>query len=459
MSEKLHPLERHSIEPFELLEKVVKNIMTAYVEKHTPSSFLLAYSGGLDSSVLLYILSKMRSEFPTIEIAAIHIHHGLQKQADQWVDHCRAQCAQLSMPLIVKRVDASKSKSESPEAAARDARYSAIGVEMKERDFLLLAQHRDDQSETFLLQLMRGAGPKGLAAMAEFSRWGNAFKLHPLLGISRVDLESYAKSNGLAWVEDPSNQSMDFDRNYLRKNVLPSLKARWKSADQVIARSAALCAETDLLLEEMAESDLHDMVQKDGSLDIERLLGLSQARRKNLVRYWLNSLGMDVPGYQSLKRIDNEVLFARDDAEPCVAWRQFEVRRYRNRLYALNAVSVLPSLDVPWDISRKLPIPGLGVLVTETEVGPGLSPDKLNSEVRVLFRQGGEEIRPLGDPHTRSVQKLMQREGIPPWLRARIPLVFVGNELVAVVGYWYAEAYRAVQNEQSVQIRLISEFS
>lgn len=441
------------------IENSVREIITAHVEKHAPSSFLLAYSGGLDSSVLLHLLVGIRNDLPHIDLKAVHVHHGLQQSADQWVTHCQLQCAQWSVPLIVKYVDARTLQGESPEAVARNARYSVIEEILQPGAFLLLAQHQDDQAETFLLQLMRGAGPKGLSAMPVLSMWERAFKCRPLLGHSRGELEAYAQAHGLNWVEDPSNASLGFDRNYLRHKVLPLLRERWSAVDQVISRSAHLCAESDGLLEELAVVDLGAACDGRNSLDISFLLSLSPARRKNLIRYWIKKQGMPVPGYQAINRIDGELLAARDDAQPKINWEQFEARRYRNRLYVLNVESVLPEIDVPWDISQKLPIAGLGVLQASKAAGTGLSLKKLGSRpLSVRFRQGGESIRPEGDTHTRTLQKLLQREGLPPWVRERIPLVFMGNELVSVVGYWYADNYIGKKEDVNLQLKLISNF-
>ncbi|MDH5219270.1 MAG: tRNA lysidine(34) synthetase TilS, partial [Gammaproteobacteria bacterium] len=325
--------------------------------------------------------------------------------------------------------------------------------------FLLLAQHQDDQAETFLLQLMRGAGPKGLSAMPVFSAWGSGYKCRPLLGYSRAELEAYAQVHGLSWVEDLSNQSTDYDRNYLRHKVLPILKERWSGVESVISRSAHLCAESDSLLEELAATDLEAARDGHKSLEIASLLSLSPARRKNLIRFWIKQLGMPVPGYQAVNRIDEELLFARDDAQPRVEWQQFEARRYRDRLYVLSRESTLPELNVPWEITHRLPIPGLGILQAELREGPGLSLKKLGGRpLSVCFRQGGESILPAGDSHTRPLQKLLQREAVPPWVRERIPLVFAENELVAVVGFWYAAAFYSEKSEVNLHINLISNF-
>lgn len=443
----------------QVIENSVRELVTAYVEKHAPSSFLLAYSGGLDSSVLLHLFVGLRRDFPHIELKAIHVHHGLQQAADQWLVHCQAQCTQWSVPLIVKYVDAQARHGESPEAAARFARYGAIEEVLQSGAFLLLAQHQDDQAETFLLQLMRGAGPKGLSAMPVFSIWGAAFKCRPLLGFSRAELDAYAYAHDLNWVEDPSNQSTDYDRNYLRHKVLPLLKERWSGIDQVISRSARLCAESDALIEELAAGDLEIAGDGRNSLDIASLLSLSPARRKNLIRYWIKQQGAPLPGYQALNRINDELLFARSDAQPKIDWHQYEARRYRNRLYVLNCEPVLPELDVPWDIRHKLPIPGLGILQADLGAGPGLSLKKLGGRaLSVRFRQGGESIRPKGDSHTRPLQKLLQREAVPPWARERIPLVFADNELVAVVGFCYADAFHGEKNDINLHIKLIDNF-
>jgi tRNA(Ile)-lysidine synthase len=439
------------------IEDKVRTTVAAYVEKHAPSAFWVAYSGGLDSTVLLHIISQQRQAFPDIALKAVHVHHGLQALADDWVEHCRQQAEKYRIPLVVKYVDAHAPRGESSEAVARDKRYDSIGEEIAVGDFLLLAQHQDDQAETFLLQLMRGAGPKGLAGMALCDPWQHGFKVRPLLTQSRQALEQYAQQNELQWIEDPSNQLLDFDRNFIRHKLMPVFMANWPAAGHMISRSAGLCAETEELTDELARRDLENVRSTDASLDIERLKTLPSVRRRNLIRYWVKGLGLPVPGYQVLTQLENTLIPAKDDAQPRVHWANVVARRYRNDLHVMLIEPKTPVIDLEWDLQYAIPLPGLGALSAIQGRGRGLSINRLRGRtLRVRFRQGGEKLRPIGDTCTRPLQKLLQRSAIPPWLREQIPLVFADQELVAVVGYWYANDYAASEGEESVDIKLIS---
>lgn len=402
--------------------------------------YLVAYSGGLDSHLLLHLCARA-SELP---VRAVHIHHGLQNQADHWSIHCAEVCAALNVPFKTIHVDARKNPGESPEETARKARYRALKSELQAGDCLLTAHHQDDQSETVLLQLFRGAGVAGLAAMPLMHSTDHALHARPLLSFSRQEIRDYANEIGLQWIEDPSNTDTDFDRNLLRQTIIPVIKKRWPQLGDSLSKVASQQQDVLEIIEAMAVIDLSAIISPPHhSLDITGLTALSQARQLNILRYWLLRYADDAPTANVLHQIIQTVLPAAADARPEVCWGQSEIRRYQGQLYCLSRSDHDASTVLTWNPGEKLVLASLWL---ELQAGQGylqgLKPDLLDKVLTVRFRQGGEKIRPAGRKCTHSLKKLMQERAIPPWERARIPLLYLEDELVCVYGYWIAEGYQ-----------------
>ncbi|MFN2349249.1 MAG: tRNA lysidine(34) synthetase TilS [Thioalkalivibrio sp.] len=401
--------------------------------RHLPSAsrLIVAFSGGLDSHVLLHALAALRSE-GVCELHAIHIHHGLNPQADAWADHCARICRDLDVGLEVIAVDARAASGESPEAAARAARYQALASCMRPGDGLLTAHHRRDQAETLLLQLLRGAGPAGLAAMPRWQPLGSGWHGRPLLDVSRETLEDYAREQALHWIEDDSNLDARFDRNLLRQQVMPLLRARWQGVDETLARAAAHQAEGLGLLGDLARQDLEQIRgESPGTLSVSALTGLRPARIRNVLRFWFMEKGLPLPSRARLQSVLDDVLTASPDAMPRVAWEGGELRRYRDALYAMTPLSPHdPGLRIDWDGVTDLAIAHLGLVLTPNWLLEQDVEVQAGECLLVAFRQGGETLRVRGQ--TRELKKLMQERGVPPWLRDRMPLVLREQELVAV---------------------------
>ena len=390
---------------------------------------LIAYSGGLDSHVLLHLASRMTD----YSVRAIHIHHGLQKEADHWVDHCQQICDALNIPLQVEYLNLSKEKGESVEELARTARYTVFKKSVQADEVLLTAHHQNDQAETLLLQLFRGAGVQGLAAMPQISAFGMAHHARPLLDETRGSLEGYAQTHQLAFIEDPSNQDSTFDRNFLRNEIIPQLRNRWPSIDKTISRSASIQAETKYILDDVAEQDLlsiKENSQNDNTLLINSLQEFSGLRQKLLLRYWIQSNGFKAPSEKKLKHIFTDVIDASEDAQPLLAWDGVEIRRYQGRLYIMSPLLDHDSAQViSWDNPQKpLEIPSLTLTLS------ALGLNETTEPVTVRFRQGGETLLHAKRGVTISLKNLLSEAGVPPWLRSRIPLVYQGNTLIKVVG-------------------------
>jgi tRNA(Ile)-lysidine synthase len=416
----------------------------------------VAYSGGVDSHALLHALAALRHGLPC-RIAAVHVNHGLQTAAGAWDEHCRAVCTGLGVPYVSLQVDGRAAAGESREAAARAARYAVLKAWLPQRHYLMTAQHRDDQAETLLLQLLRGSGVKGLAAMPRLAPFGGGYLMRPLLECSRDALLDYARENRLNWVDDPSNQDISLDRNFLRHQVLPVLRQRWPALSATLSRSARHCAGAAMILEDMARQDLETLIDEPkDTLPVAGLLQLPPERQRNSVRQWLKGTGGTTPSEAVLARIMNDMLGGRTDAEACVRWGACELRRYRDRLYLLPQ---LPRQGTPalleWRPETALELPQAGgVLSACRRTGGGVRAAAFaGAEVRVTWRRGGERCRPAGRRHHHALKKLFQESAIPPWERGRIPLVYIGDELAAVADLWVCDPFSAGPGEPGFSIR------
>ena len=421
---------------------------------HPAPAYRVAYSGGLDSHVLLHALVCLRERLDA-DIGAVHVNHALQADADRWEEHCRKVCIDLGVSYASLRVDARAATGESPEAAAREARYAALATWLPAGECLLSAQHQDDQAETLLLQLLRGSGVNGLAAMPVRGELGHGQLVRPLLGVARRQLQAYAEENGLGWLEDPSNRDMAFDRNFLRARILPLLQQRWPSVTAVLARSATHCAEASKLLSLLGEQDLADArAGRRDSLSLSRLLALPPERRRNVLRHWIAQAAAAMPSTAVLARILNDVLQSRSDAEPCVRWGAHELRRYRDDLYLLQQRPQPDTSQVlQWSLPGPLSLPDAGGVLHATRLtGRGIRASAVDSGVQVSWRRGGERCLPAGRGQHHSLKKLFQEQGIPPWERSRIPLIYIGDQLAAVAGLWVCEPFHARPAEPGLLI-------
>ncbi len=407
--------------------------------------YRVAFSGGADSGALLHALCQLREALAPAPIGAVHVHHGLHPEADAWERDCRRMCAELDVALEVLRVDAGAGPGESPEAAARRARYAALRESVGVGEAVCTAHHQRDQAETLLLQLLRGAGPAGLAGMPALAPLGRGWLARPLLDTSPQALRDYLLRHGVAWTDDPGNADQRFDRNYVRHEILPRLEDRWPGVQRTLARAAAHQADSAAIAQALARKDLAAARGPlPGTLSGPALARLPVARARNLLRCWLAERGLPVATAAHVRGILDELVPARDDAMPMVSWPGSEVRRYRDALYAL---APLPAHDasraIVWNPGSVLELPH-GLLEAAIAEGRGLSVERCaNARVEVRFRQGGERFRLAGHRHSTALKKFLQTRAVPPWLRDRIPLIYVDRELAAVAGLGVGDAYAA----------------
>lgn len=407
-----------------------------------PARFVIAYSGGLDSTALVHALSCLKRDhahFAKTPVVAIHIDHQLQPDSSSWSEQCSENAAEFGIEFQSLCVTVQLESGKGPEASARDARYSALHAQLHSGDWLLSAHHREDQAETLLLNLIRGSGPAGVAGIGDVRRFGPGWLARPMLNVNRADILQYAIDHDLKWVEDPSNTDRRFDRNFLRHEVLPRLRSRWPDIAARLQRSAGHAGEASQLLVELAEIDLAALGACSERLPIDGLVMLSEARQRNVIRYALRDQGLSTPTALQLQRIMTEVIPARKDAQPLVNWPGGSVRRYRKGLYLLpeNLADAVESASLQ-DGALELGA-GLGQLILEPGAKTGVSDALIKAGLSIRPRLGGEEIQPTGQRHTRKLKKLLQEDGVVPWMRDRLPLIYSGEQLVAVGDLWLAD--------------------
>jgi tRNA(Ile)-lysidine synthase len=403
----------------------------------------VGFSGGLDSSVLLHALAALAAARRDFTVRALHVNHHLHPRADAAQEKAAEFAARLSVPFTVGHARLIPARGASVEAMARDARYEIFEAALAPGEYLLTAHHRDDQLETVLLQLLRGAGVAGLSAMPGIAGFGAGWHVRPLLDTPRDELHAYAGAQGLEWVEDPTNEDQRFDRNYLRREIAPRLRARWPAASRNISRSATLLAEAEALLEEVAADDVRAASDGPG-LRVSTLRAFSPARRRNALRHWIRSNGHPAPSVARLRQVLEEVLEARPERSPVVRWADTEVRRYRDGLYLMASPSAPPKDVARWDWKEQpvLDLGAPGQLCVMPAGHPGMPVSGLPVPLRVSFRHGTVRLRPEKNRPSRTLKQLFQEAGVVPWLRSSVPLLYTGERLVAVGDLWLDERFQ-----------------
>ncbi|WOD10450.1 tRNA lysidine(34) synthetase TilS [Pseudomonas sp. NyZ704] len=414
----------------------------------------LGLSGGMDSMVLLDALTELRDHHSLPPIKALHIHHGLHADADLWAEHCLEQCRVRGVELIVERVQLTPGASI--EAQARAARYQAFAAHMGRDDCLLLAHHQDDQLETLLFRILRGTGLRGLAGMPQRRALAQGHLYRPLLCWNRSELLARAESRQLSWIEDPANQDQRFSRTHLRHDLLPRLRDSWPAAPDSLLQLAEHAADANLILDERAQEDLQ--LAQPGvtdpwlcawqSLDAGYMQTLSLPRQANLLRYWCQMNQFTSPPRRQLQTFISQ-LAADGDGQPEMRVADYRLCRSSGRIW------LLPDAPVCTPVPQSLPLWGDTplsasngtLLIRPAEQGIAWRAGLW----QVRYRQGGELIKPPGRP-TQSLKDLLQQAGIPPWLRARVPLLYCDEQLVSVAGRWNAQDAAASGNESAFQV-------
>jgi tRNA(Ile)-lysidine synthase len=435
-----------------------------------PSARLVAgLSGGVDSVVLLDALQRAARKL-RFRLSALHVNHQLSSNARRWEAFCRQLCQARGIPFRSVKVDVRRDAGV--EASARAARYAVFARQSCE--YVVLAHHRDDQVETLLLQLLRGAGVKGLAGMPpirkaeggrqkaeeEIRKTGHSSSfrlppsiLRPLLEVTREEIVEYAKKRKLKWIEDESNQDLYFQRNFIRHEVLPVIARRFPAYRVTLARAAGHLAEAARVLDELAAADAAGHIE-GGMLSIAALRRLPPARRRNLLRYWLASHGVTMPNAERLDEALRQALTAKQDARVRIELGGFELRRFENRLHVVGSVERLSAgYARRWNGEKKIALPELGgVLAMPRARGGGISLARLRGHpVTIGLRRGGERLQPDRRRPRRSLKNLLQEARLPPWQRGRLPLLFCGEELVWAAGVGVDCRYQSAGTEPAVR--------
>ena len=419
---------------------IPEKVSSVFKQLDLSKTLWIAFSGGADSTVLLHA-AKSAAAISGHKLKAIHVNHQIHDDSHLWSDFCAQQCELISVPLKNITINVDSVAELGVEGAARYARYRAFEQCLGKNDVLFTAHHADDQIETILMQLFRGAGVQGLTGCAAQRDLGLAKVMRPFLEVSREQIIDYARQHQLEWLDDPSNESLVHDRNYLRHKVLPLLHERWRGLRETIARSSQWQIESAYLLDRLAGMEMN-LERLANPLPVKSLKGLELASIKNILRCWIREFDFPMPSAQILNHIVSDVINSAEDAQACVQWQTCECRKYRNNLYLQK--QLLPhdaGQNFVWEIQSPLYIPSLNLELTREQLESyGVNCDRFDV-VQVKFRQGGETLRPKGRGCQKDLKSLFQEAAVEPWLRDRIPLIYDNDSLVFVWGYWIHEAY------------------
>jgi tRNA(Ile)-lysidine synthase len=431
------------------------SILSAFLAKRLTadsgrSRLCVAFSGGRDSAVLLHALGRLRdSGGMPFTLSAVHVHHGISPNADAWAEFCAGYCSRCAVPLDIVRVDVPRDSGEGLEAAARRMRQ-AIFAEC-DADWLALAHHRDDQAETVLLNLLRGAGIAGAAGMlAERPQPRGPVLVRPLLDVPRSLIEDYAAEHGLSWIDDESNDDLHYRRNYLRRETLPQLEEKFPGARKSLARAASHFAEGASLLDDLAAIDQAALLGLSGRIGLAGFNALAPARARNLLRFvWLEA-GFCAPDTRWIDEALKQLATANTLSETCLATPDGELHVYRGELHIIGHCQAVPAAPLPWSGESELPWAG-GRVRFEPTTGSGFRRNLLDAgNVLLGSRQGGERLQPNAKRPRRSLRNLLQEAAIPPWQRTRLPFLWSNGRLLWVGGLGVDAAFACAPGEDGI---------
>lgn len=414
----------------------------------------IAYSGGVDSHVLLHLTATPDQLHK--KVTAVYVHHGLLPEAESWSRHCKKTAEDLGVDYILLRVNAHPGRGESPEEAARNARYSALKELVGVNDVLLVAQHLEDQLETVMLQLLRGSGLRGLSGMPESAVFGRGVMLRPLLNTAKQAISDYAENYRLNWVEDPSNRVNDFDRNFLRNQVTPLLKQRWPSCPVTVARTARHCADAEIIISELADEifkQIHSSA--DNTISISRLRSFNNAKQRLAIRHWFLKNNLKMPTQVFVTSLLNQVADAGENSQPVLPGQGCRIRRYRDKLYLLKQVEPETKKDIIWPLGQTTLKIGADSKLSWMLSSTGIPLEQwLNSKIVIKSRCGGEKIKLPGRIGHHSLKNLFQEAGIPPWERENIPLIYLNDKLAAIGDRWISAEFHDQRKDACIVLSM-----
>ena len=457
---------------------ILKTLQT-FIKHHPQAPLVVAYSGGVDSQVLLHAIAELKRQ-NVIEqnVLAIHVNHGLSTNATQWQSFAEQQCQQLNICFKTINVEVIDKPQISLEAQARERRYQALENISPNNAIILTGHHQDDQVETFFLSLKRGSGLKGLSAMGYESEFGdkNQVLIRPLLAISRESIVKYAQEHQLEWIEDESNSDTRFDRNFLRQDILPQLKARWSTFNQTVLRSTQHCQEAQQILDEVAESDLAKCLLEEKVLSVSALKLLSKARFSQVIRFFIQQHKSLMPSQQQLHQLYQQLSLAGQDKNPELKLGDIWLRRFQDKLYLTSEFQVVTQwkceikhskenqiIELP-DCLGKLSVdftqehlPKTNGLEDKLGLTSLLSVPESIESIILVFTHNNPKCLPDYRQHSRALKKVLQELNIPPWQRKRLPLLFINDELAAVIGYFVCQPFLANKYQQKIIVHWLKE--
>ncbi|MCY4046127.1 MAG: tRNA lysidine(34) synthetase TilS [Cellvibrionales bacterium] len=411
----------------------------------TAKRWVVGLSGGVDSVVLLHLLTQIPNHPP---IVALHVNHQMQSEANQWQSFCKKQASALSVDFIGIAVDVDSAGNL--EENARNARFNAFIHFCSADDVLMLGHHLQDQTETFFYRLFRGAGVKGLLGIPSKRMQGDVTIVRPLLNTARPSIENYAEHHQLAFIDDPSNKDKRFDRNFIRQAMLPMVRMRWHGVDQKITQTIARLRDAQSCLNDLAIMDLAEAEPLDGvepSIDFMALQKFSAARVDNALRYWLNSFGLNLSAKQ-LAALKSEVIEAKHDANPKLIVSGCIIRRYRTRLYL--TVELNASKLSVWHTDNALMVAGFLYEASHA----------CSKKFAIRYADEVKQIKLAANRPTKNVKQVYQSLNVPPWRRAAIPWFFFQDECVAIGEYLITEAGKKLVDQNfTVSVRHSTDFS
>ena len=435
----------------QIQDKIYQSFQDNFKQNNANLEILLGLSGGLDSCVLLHLLANMQTQLD-FKLKAIHVHHGLSSSADDWLNFCKQKCKLLDIEFDAVKVKINEKGSLGIEGEARELRYEAI--KKKQKGVVALGHHQNDQAETLLLQLLRGSGLKGLAGMPEFDEERKFWR--PMLNIKKELLEKYASENDIKYIKDESNEDINFDRNFIRKKVLPLIESRYPASIETISRSAINISEGHQINELLALDDSKNVMSDDGSyLLIENLNKLPNLRAINLIRWWLSFNDLLMPSKKNVEELFRQVkLIKKDTSLNLKISNDRSIRAFDDKLLIVSIMNDLPSYHFKWAGQEEIELPNKSKLhFVKTKKG-GLSLSKLGAKsLYIKSRTGGEKLKSFPDQPSRSLKYLFQKADIPHWERDQVPLVYANEQLVAVPNLGVQYEYQSKVGEVGYQIK------
>tara|TARA_B100001559_G_C16483250_1_gene614775 strand:- start:361 stop:1710 length:1350 start_codon:yes stop_codon:yes gene_type:complete len=437
-----------------IFSEVVSSFNNFFKVQKKSIDLTIGLSGGLDSMVLLNVLYQLKTEL-NLKLSAIHVHHGLSKNADNWSQVCLDECKKLSVNFSQKKININNSEGIGIEASARKARYQIL--HQLSDEILVTAHHQNDQAETLILQLLRGSGLKGLASMPPYDEERRLWR--PFLKLSRDIIEEYAKRYNVKFIEDESNKNIEFDRNFLRLEILPKLIERFPQTIKSLGRSADLVAEGLNLNKAIAKEDAKNYFSEDFiKLNTKIFKTLPRDRVVNLIRWWLDKNQQKMPSQKIMNQIYTQIISAKKDAQINVhISSKISVRAYKDFLWLVKIQKQKNSYDLIWKGEDVFELPGSGKLLFKPSLGKGISLEKLGSSIlRIQNRMGGERFKPLRNQPTRTLKYLLQKMNMPPWERELLPIIYSEDKLVAVPNFAIHHEYVADKDKIGLTIEWIN---